>query len=473
MLLGSGLGLGGSLGGLLGRSLSGSLGSLGSGLLLVLGGTLGLLGGLGLALGLLGSGGLGGLGLAGGLGSSGLLELGGSGATELVGEALDASTGVDELLLAGVERVALVAQVNRQRGDGRAGDPGVAAAAADGALDVVGVDTILHEQDSFLLRAWFRPGSGCSRVRARGMLWFPTRAYKPLNGSMAPVPCHEKVAKPPLTRARLHAFITLGVAMFLAIDVGNSQTTVGLFESGTVQRHWRLKTDRLDTADELHAQLRSFLALEDIALENAEGVAVASVVPQLTAMWRRALIDATGSEPFIVNAAAASAMRIDMPYPEQVGADRIANAVEAHATYGAPAIVVDFGTATNIDVVDASGSYRGGCIAPGLMLSASALFEKAAKLSSIPIEVPPAPIGDTTEHALQSGLVLGAAAQAEGLVARIKAQLAREQDAEKIDCPVIATGGLGGVVGQATDVFDAVDVDLTLRGIWRIWQQAR
>ena len=104
------------------------------------------------------------------------------------------------------------------------------------------------------------------------------------------------------------------------------------------------------------------------------------------------------------------------------------------------------------------------------MLSASALFEKAAKLASIPIEVPPAAIGDTTEHALQSGLVLGVAAQAEGLAARIKAQLAAEEGVDGIDCPVIATGGLSRVIGQATDVFTAVDVDLTLRGIWRIWQ---
>ena len=105
------------------------------------------------------------------------------------------------------------------------------------------------------------------------------------------------------------------------------------------------------------------------------------------------------------------------------------------------------------------------------MLSAAALFEKAAKLASIPIEVPPAAIGDTTEHALQAGLVLGVAAQAEGLVARIKSQLAAEEGTSELArCPVIATGGLSHVIGKATDVFDAIDVDLTLRGIWRIWQ---
>ena len=156
-------------------------------------------------------------------------------------------------------------------------------------------------------------------------------------------------------------------------------------------------------------------------------------------------------------------MRIDMPDPTQVGADRIANAVAARLTYGAPVIVVDFGTATNIDVVDAAGSYRGGAISPGLMLSAAALFSRAAKLSSVPIEAPAHALGETTEAAVQSGIVVGAAAQAEGLVARIK----RELDIP--NAPVVGTGGLARTVSAATDLFSAVDPDLTLRGIREIW----
>ena len=152
-----------------------------------------------------------------------------------------------------------------------------------------------------------------------------------------------------------------------------------------------------------------------------------------------------------------------MPEPRSVGADRIANAVAARADYGAPVIVVDFGTATNIDVVDATGAYRGGTISPGLIISASALFERAAKLSSVPIEAPVSVLGDTTETAVQSGLVIGAAAQAEGLVARIKAELDIES------APVVGTGGLARTVSQATDVFDSIDPDLTLRGIRDIW----
>lgn len=260
--------------------------------------------------------------------------------------------------------------------------------------------------------------------------------------------------------------------MLLAVDMGNTQTALGLFDGDDLVHSWRMPTDRTFTADEVHMRLEGYFRMSNLDLSQVKAIAFAGVVPELSREWHAVAARLTATA-VVVGTQTAQATKLRVANPSEVGADRIANAVAAEAFYGAPAIVVDFGTATNIDVVDASGSYRGGCIAPGLMLSASALFEKAAKLSSIPIEVPPAPIGDTTEHALQSGLVLGAAAQAEGLVARIKAQLAREQDAEKIDCPVIATGGLGGVVGQATDVFDAVDVDLTLRGIWRIWQQAR
>ncbi len=279
--------------------------------------------------------------------------------------------------------------------------------------------------------------------------------------------------------------------MFLAIDVGNSQTSIGLLEMGRVCERWRLKTDRADTADELQAKLHSFLGMRGLETVCVDAAAVASVVPSLTKMWGMALEEALDKKPYIVAGSADCVIEIAMPYPTQVGADRIANAVEARSTYGSPAIVVDFGTATNIDVVDARGRYRGGCIAPGLMLSASALFERAAKLANVPVEAPPAAIGDTTEHALQSGLVLGVAAQAEGLVSRIKKQLADEGERlamadaatsgaqrdyavsvarkEALDCPVIATGGLSRVIERATDVFDAVDMDLTLRGIWRIW----
>lgn len=252
--------------------------------------------------------------------------------------------------------------------------------------------------------------------------------------------------------------------MFLAIDVGNTQSTLGLFdEGGALVRGWRMSTNATDTSDMLHSRLWGFFAKDGLSLADVTDAGVASVVPSLERAWRRCLGAHLGHDPLIVSAGRPYGMEIAMPDPRQVGADRIANAIAARSTYGAPVIVVDFGTATNIDVVDAAGRYRGGAISPGLMLSAGALFSRAAKLASIPVEVPPAALGDTTEHAMQSGLVIGAAAQAEGLVARIRDELGAP------DAQVVGTGGLARTVARATDLFDAIDPDLTLRGIREIW----
>ena len=252
--------------------------------------------------------------------------------------------------------------------------------------------------------------------------------------------------------------------MFLAIDVGNTQTTLGLFgEDGELVHGWRMSTTAADTSDMLHSRLWGFFAKDGLDLAEVSDAGVASVVPALERAWRKCLQGHLGRDPVIVSAGRGYGMEVAMPNPRQVGADRIANAIAARATYGAPVIVVDFGTATNIDVVDATGAYRGGAISPGLMLSANALFSRAAKLASIPIEVPPAALGDTTERAMQSGLVIGAAAQAEGLVARIRAELGEPH------ATVVGTGGLARTVAWATDLFDAVDPDLTLRGIREIW----
>lgn len=252
--------------------------------------------------------------------------------------------------------------------------------------------------------------------------------------------------------------------MFLAIDVGNTQTTLGLFdEGGALVRGWRMATNASDTSDSLHARLFTYFMKDGMALSDVSAAGVASVVPPLERAWRHCLRSLLGEEPLVVTSGRAYGMEVRMPDPRQVGADRIANAIAARSTYGAPVIVVDFGTATNIDVVDGEGAYRGGAISPGLMLSANALFERAAKLASIPIEAPAHALGDSTESALRSGLVIGAAAQAEGLVARIRSELGAP------DATVVGTGGLARTVSRATDLFDAIDPDLTLRGIREIW----
>ncbi|MDD7364840.1 MAG: type III pantothenate kinase [Olsenella sp.] len=252
--------------------------------------------------------------------------------------------------------------------------------------------------------------------------------------------------------------------MFLAIDVGNTQTTIGLYDVEGAFRHgWRMATGRTDTADELREKILGFLAMDGFGRADVTDAGVASVVPVLSRAWSRCLERLLGSAPLLVGPGTTAGMRVDMPDPTTLGADRVANAVAAREAYGDPVIVVDFGTATNIDVVDASGAYRGGVISPGLMLSAAALFERAAKLASVPVEAPGRTLGATTAEAVQSGLVVGAAAQAEGLVARIKAELSIE------GAKVVGTGGLARTVARATELFDAVDDDLTLRGIRLIW----
>ncbi|MEE0026280.1 MAG: type III pantothenate kinase [Atopobiaceae bacterium] len=252
--------------------------------------------------------------------------------------------------------------------------------------------------------------------------------------------------------------------MLLTIDVGNTQTTIGLFyNDGVNVAGWRMPTLHTDTSDSLRSRLHGYFAMDGFDLSGVTDAAVASVVPVLTRAWLRCFQRMLKHDPLLIGPGATCGIELALRNPSRVGADRIANAVAAVKTYGAPVIVVDFGTATNIDVVDQNGAYRGGTIGPGLILSADALFARAAKLSSVPIEAPSHALGDSTETALQSGLVIGAAAQAEGLVARIKRELGIE------DATVVGTGGLARTVSAATDLFDAIDPDLTLRGIREIW----
>lgn len=257
--------------------------------------------------------------------------------------------------------------------------------------------------------------------------------------------------------------------MFLAIDVGNTQTTLGLINAQAQLLHqWRMASNHTDTSDQLHETLFGYFQMSGLSLDCVSEVAIASVVPILSQEWVRMLRRVLETEPLVVDATRDCGIAVNMPDPRQVGADRLANALAARTSYGAPVIVVDFGTATNIDVVDAEGAFRGGAIMPGLMLSAQSLFARAAKLSSVPLEVPPHALGNSTETAVQSGIVIGAATQAEGLVERIIAELA-EENPEAPRPTVVATGGLARTIAGATTVFDHVDKDLTIRGIYQIW----
>ena len=257
--------------------------------------------------------------------------------------------------------------------------------------------------------------------------------------------------------------------MLLTVDIGNTQTTLGLFnEAGQLLRQWRMASDKTDTADELHERLFGYFLMLGLDLADVRHVAIASVVPVLTREWHYMLGHILEQEDVLtVDATRDCGIKIAMPDPRQVGADRIANAVAARASYGAPVIVVDFGTATNIDVVDGCGAFRGGAIMPGLMLSARALFSQAARLSSVSLVVPAHALG--TDTAVQSGIVIGAAAQAEGLVRRIVGEL-RAEDPGLSKVPIVGTGGLVREIARATNLFDALDPDLTVRGIYQIWE---
>ena len=252
--------------------------------------------------------------------------------------------------------------------------------------------------------------------------------------------------------------------MLLAIDMGNTQTALGLFDGSALVHSWRMPTDHTHTMDELHVRLVGYFEKDGLDIGSVDAMAFCGVVPQLTRAWMH-VAEALGAQMITVGADTAAVTCVKAPNPAEVGADRIANATAAAAFYGAPSIVVDFGTATNIDVVDAEGFYIGGTISPGLRISMDALTARAAKLASVPLEAPGRTIGRTTVEAVQSGAVVGAAAMAEGLVARIKAELGAPSAC------VIATGGLACVVAEATDVFDVVDQQLTLKGICEIYQR--
>lgn len=252
--------------------------------------------------------------------------------------------------------------------------------------------------------------------------------------------------------------------MLLAIDMGNTQTVLGLFDGDEAVHAWRMPTDRTFTADEIQMRLEGYFSMCGFSLESVTDIAFAGVVPELARPWH-AVADRLKAASIVVGPETASATKIRALRPDEVGADRIANAVAAETFYGAPAIVVDFGTATNIDVIDDEGFYIGGAIAPGIGISMEALTARASKLASVPLVAPVHAIGRTTTECVQSGAVVGAAAMAEGLVARMKAEL------DAPEATVIATGGLAGIVAAATDAFDTVDGMLTLKGIHEIWRR--
>lgn len=253
--------------------------------------------------------------------------------------------------------------------------------------------------------------------------------------------------------------------MLLAIDVGNTQSVIGVYDGADLKHMWRIATNKKHTSDELRMKLVPLLESEGIGAANLSGAVLASVVPQLTGGWQSALRKLTGAEAVVCTAAAAGEDLFPTAYsnPAEIGADRVADAVAARALYGQPVVVVDFGTATNIEVIDCNGVFVGGVIAPGVETSASALFSHANRLSAIELEDPHTAIGDNTAHAIQAGIVYGEVDRVDGLVERIFAQLGYE-------APVVATGGLAPRVAPLSRTITQVNSELTLEGLRRIYE---
>ena len=254
--------------------------------------------------------------------------------------------------------------------------------------------------------------------------------------------------------------------MLLAIDIGNTNITLGVFDGDALSATWRLSTERSKTSDEYSATLMQMLQLRDMAAQQIDAIALCSVVPPLTPTFVDLCKTHFGVEPLVVGAGTKTGVRILYDNPRDVGADRIVDAAAALRLYGGPVIVVDIGTATVFDAVTANGDYLGGAIAPGMVIASDALFSSTSQLRRVELVAPSTAIGRNTIHAIQSGVVLGYADLVRGMVARFDAELGG-------GAKVVATGGLAHILEAEAGVFDDINPDLTLMGLMLIQGMAR
>lgn len=253
--------------------------------------------------------------------------------------------------------------------------------------------------------------------------------------------------------------------MVLLVDVGNTQTVIGVASKkspkGTYAAKWRITTDKSATADDILAVLLPLFTNAEINPKSVVMAAVSSVVPALQVSWDHAIQKACGVVPLDCNAQTASDAGLfdaDYPKPEEIGADRVADAVAARASFGAPVIIVDFGTATNIEVIDSRGRFIGGIIAPGITTGADALFSNATMISTTTFTLPSSPIGRSTAEAVQSGVIFGEISRVDGLLDMAFSQIGCKSR-------VVATGGLVHTVGRMAKNITDVCPDLTLDGL--------
>ncbi len=252
--------------------------------------------------------------------------------------------------------------------------------------------------------------------------------------------------------------------MLLVIDVGNTNTVVGVYDGEKIITNWRLSTERNRTIDEYGILFRNLFTLTKMDSEKITGIAISSVVPPLHFTLTKMSEIYFGLTPYFVDHTSDTGMPIRYHPATDVGADRIVNSVAAIQRYGAPCIIVDFGTATTFDAVSKNNEYLGGVITPGLNISAEALFQRAARLSRVEIRRPEQVIGETTIGSVQSGLYYGYIGLVDGILRRMIAELGE-------GTKVISTGGLAKLIGRGSELIEEIDDDLTLEGLRIIYER--
>jgi type III pantothenate kinase len=251
--------------------------------------------------------------------------------------------------------------------------------------------------------------------------------------------------------------------MLLTIDIGNTDTTFGVFDGEELRATWHIATDIHRMADEYAALLLNLMRQQGLDTPDIKAIALCSVVPPLISTFDELFKRYFHISPLVVGTGIKTGVRIRMDNPREVGADRIVNAAAAHHLYGGPVIVTDLGTATTFDTVSKEGDYLGGAIAPGIMAGAEALFTRTSMLSRVELARPKRAIGTNTIAAMQSGIIFGYVGLVEGIVARIQKELGEK-------AKVIATGGYASLIAKETKVFDEVNPGLTLIGLRLIYQ---